>query len=235
MKVVILCGGRGSRLGEHGAQVPKALMEIGDQPVLWHLLKIYEHYGLNDFILCLGHLGEEIRRYFRQGKSTERWRLTLADTGLDTNTGGRILRVREHLRDEEDFCVTYGDGLADINLRALVDFHRSHGRIATLTAVQPRSPFGLLQLNGQGAVTAFVEKPVLKEWINGGFFVFHRRVFDYLTDDPVLEQAPLETLARQGQLMAYHHTGFWRCLDTYKDSVELNELWEAGAAAWKIW
>ncbi len=235
MKVVILCGGRGARLGEHGVQVPKALIEIGGQPVIWHLLKVYAHQGLNDFILCLGHLGEEIRAYFRDHHADEPWRVTLADTGLDTNTGGRILCVQRYLDGEENFCVTYGDGLADINLPALVDFHRSHGRIATLTAVQPHSPFGLLQLDAQSAVTAFAEKPTLKEWINGGFFVFHRRIFEFLTEDSVLEQAPLEQLAREGQLMAYHHTGFWKCMDTYKDNVEFNQLWDAGAAAWKVW
>ncbi len=235
MKVVILCGGRGARLGEHSAQVPKALIEIGGRPVIWHLLKVYAHQGLNDFILCLGHLGEEIRGYFRDHEADEPWRVTLADTGLDTNTGGRILRVQRHLNGEENFCVTYGDGLADINLRALVDFHCSHDRIATLTAVQPRSPFGLLHLDGQGAVTAFAEKPLLKEWINGGFFVFHRRIFEFLTEDSVLEQAPLERLAREGQLMAYRHSGFWKCMDTYKDNVEFNQLWDAGAAAWKVW
>ncbi|HXE74172.1 MAG TPA: glucose-1-phosphate cytidylyltransferase [Candidatus Xenobia bacterium] len=235
MKVVILCGGRGARLGEHGAQVPKALIEIGGRPILWHLLKIYSHQGFNQFILCLGHLGEEIRRYFRDTREHESWQVTMVDTGLDTNTGGRIHRVKPHLDGEESFCVTYGDGLADIDLRALIDFHRSHGRIATLTAVQPRSPFGLLQLDPAGAVTAFAEKPTLKEWINGGFFVFEHCVFDYLTGDSILEQSPLERLAREGQLMAYRHTGFWKCMDTYKDNIELNQLWDSGAAPWKIW
>ena len=235
MKVVILCGGRGARLGEHGAQVPKALIEIGGRPILWHLLKLYSHQGFNDFILCLGHLGEEIRHYFRDSRDTEPWLVNLVDTGLETNTGGRIHRVRQHLEGEETFCVTYGDGLADINLRALIEFHHSHAHTATLTAVQQHSPFGLLQLDSQGAVTAFAEKPILKEWINGGFFVFQPRVFEYLADDSVLEKAPLERLARDAQLMAYRHTGFWKCMDTYKDNVEFNQLWDSGAAPWKIW
>ena len=258
MKVVILCGGRGERLGEHGVQVPKALIDIGGRPVIWHLLKLYEHHGLKDFILCLGYLGDQIKRYFldhhwlhsdltletddsgavqlhKHRVGAEQWRVTLADTGLDTNTGGRIQRIQPYLGDDDVFCVTYGDGLADIDLRALINFHRAHGRIGTLTAVQPRSSFGLIKLDADGAVTAFEEKPVLKEWINGGFFVFHRRLFEFLEEDSVLEKAPLERLARERQLMAYRHAGFWKCMDTYKDNVELNELWDAGAAAWKVW
>lgn len=263
MKTVILCGGRGTRLGEHGANVPKALIEIGGQPVLCHLLQIYAHYGLNDFILCLGYLGAEIKRYFVERYFSRRessqadltpepdlagdyqlnlrhaagdeLKITFAETGLDTNTGGRIKRVKKYLSNEEAFCVTYGDGLADIDLPALLEFHRAHGRLATLTVVHPRSNFGLLKLDEAGAVTEFVEKPVLKEWINGGFFVFNRRVLDYLDDDSVLERAPLEQLSAARQLMAYPHRGFWKCMDTYKDNVEFNQLWEAGEAKWKVW
>jgi glucose-1-phosphate cytidylyltransferase len=262
MKTVILCGGRGTRLGEHGATVPKALIEIGGQPVLWHLLQIYAHYGLNDFILCLGYLSAEIKRYFvehyflsaaqyadlapepdlagdyqlnLQHADGDELNITFAETGLDTNTGGRIKRIAQYLGDDEIFCVTYGDGLADIDLSALLKFHQAHGRLATLTVVHPRSNFGVLKLDKEGAVTEFEEKPVLKEWINGGFFVFNRAVLDYLNDDSVLERAPLEQLARQQQLMAYPHAGFWKCMDTYKDNVEFNQLWEAGAAQWKVW
>lgn len=256
MKTVILCGGRGTRLGAHGATVPKALIEIGGRPLLWHLLKLYAHHGLNDFILCLGHLGDAIKRYFLDqhwldhdftlemnsaaeprlhGARAEEWRVTLADTGLETNTGGRIKRIAPYLGADETFCVTYGDGLANIDLRALVAFHRAHGRVATLTAVHPQSSFGLLQLDEAGAVTEFVEKPPLREWINGGFFVFERAVLDYLNEESVLEREPFERLARERQLMAYAHTGFWKCMDTYKDNLELNQLWDAGSAQWRLW
>jgi glucose-1-phosphate cytidylyltransferase len=258
LKTVILCGGRGTRLGEHGATVPKALIEIGGRPVLWHLLKIYAHYGLNDFILCLGYLGDAIKRYFLEHQwlysdftlemnktgdyhlnkhklTSEDWRITFANTGLDTNTGGRVKRIEKYLGDDETFCVTYGDGLANIDLQALISFHRSHGRIATLTAVHPHSNFGVLKLNEKSAVTEFEEKPLIKDWINGGFFIFNRSILDYLTVDCVLEREPLERLARAGELMAYRHTGFWKCMDTYKDNVEFNQLWDTGKAEWKLW
>ena len=258
MKTVILCGGRGTRLGEHGAAVPKALIKIGERPLLWHLLKIYGHHGLNDFVLCLGYLGDAIKRYFlehhwlytdftlkmsqtgdyrlhKQEASSEDWNITFAETGLNTNTGGRIKLIEKYIGDDQTFCVTYGDGLADIDLPALIEFHRSHGKIATLTAVHPRSSFGLLKLAEDNAITEFVEKPVMKEWINGGFFVFNRGVFDYLTDDCVLEREPFERLSQERELMAYPHTGFWKCMDTYKDNVEFNQLWDAGQAEWKVW
>jgi glucose-1-phosphate cytidylyltransferase len=258
MKTVILCGGRGTRLSEHGVSVPKALIEIGGRPLLWHLLKIYRHHGLNDFILCLGYLGDSIKRYFlehhwlssdftlkvsRSGESQlhrhalfgEDWRITFADTGLDTNTGGRVKQIEKYLGDDQTICVTYGDGLADIDLTALIEFHASHGKLATLTAVHPRSTFGLLKLDPNGLVNEFQEKPIIEDWSNGGFFVFNRAVFNYLTDDCVLEREPLEQLARAGELAAYRHTGFWKCLDTYKDNVEFNQLWDAGQAEWKLW
>ena len=258
MKTVILCGGRGMRLGDHGTSVPKALIEIGGQPILWHLLKLYSHYGLNEFILCLGYLGDAIKRYFlehhwlatdftlemsRAGdyqlrqheRRGEDWRITFVETGLDTNTGGRLKRVEDHLAGEEEFCVTYGDGLSNIDLRALLEFHRSHGRLGTLTAVHPRSNFGILRLDDESAITDFQEKPEIRDWINGGFFVFNRRVFDYLEANSVLEREPLERLARERQLIAYRHTGFWKCMDTYKDNLEFNELWDEGKAAWKLW
>lgn len=262
MKTVILCGGRGTRLGEHGVNIPKALIEIGERPVLWHLMKIYAHHGLNDFVLCLGYLGDAIKRYFlehhwlysdftlemsrggnyqlrRHNLIDEDWRVTFADTGLDTNTGGRLKRVEHYIEhgigDDETFCVTYGDGLANIDLGALVGFHHRHGRIATLTAVHPRSNFGLIKLDDESAVMEFDEKPVITDWINGGFFVFNRKIFDYLDDDCVLEREPFERLARERQLIAYQHTGFWKCMDTYKDNLEFNQLWDRGEAEWKMW
>jgi glucose-1-phosphate cytidylyltransferase len=232
MKTVILCGGRGTRLGEHGATIPKALIEIGGQPILWHLLKLYAHQGFNDFILCLGFLGDEIKNYFVENENT--FKIEFVDTGLDTNTGGRIKRI-EHLIDNETFFATYGDGLSDLNLNALLDFHQSHKRLATLTAVHPHSNFGIMKLNEESAVIEFQEKPRLREWINGGFFVFNRKVFDFLEEDSILEREPLERLANERQLIAYQHTGFWKCMDTYKDNMEFNQLWDSNQAAWKIW
>ncbi|MGB7201978.1 MAG: sugar phosphate nucleotidyltransferase [Pyrinomonadaceae bacterium] len=246
MKTVILCGGRGTRLGGHGETMPKALIEIGGRPILWHLLKIYAHYRLNDFILCLGHLGENIKSYFQPryiGVGADNkfdlgdgqfCKIEFVDTGLDTNTGGRVKLIEKHI-DEETFCVTYGDGLSDINISSLIDFHTSHGKLATLTAVHPQSNFGMIKVDdASGAVVEFQEKPRLKEWINGGFFVFDRKVFDYIDDNAVLEREPLEKLAGERQLIAYKHRGFWKCMDTLKDNMEFNEIWKS-SADWKIW
>ncbi len=230
MKTIILCGGRGTRLGEHGRSVPKALVRIGEEPIIWHLLKLYSHFGLTDFVICLGFLADEIRGYFEQRSG--KMAVQLVDTGLDTNTGGRIKKVQKYLDGEDTFCVTYGDGLADVDLEKLLVFHRSHGKIATLTAVHPVSNFGLLDVCPDGQVENFREKPILKEWVNGGFFVFERSVFDYLDNNSVLEGEPLMQLAEQGELMAYRHDGFWKCMDTYKDSIEFNQLW-ADSAPWR--
>jgi len=236
MKAVILCGGRGTRLGEQGKSIPKALVEIGGRPVLWHLLNLYAHQGVNEFILCLGYLGEEIRQYFssRNNNCRDNWKITPVDTGLDTNTGGRLKLVENHLRDEKSFHVTYGDGLADIDIQALTSFHTKHGRLATVTAVRPRSSFGLLQMDSDGVVTDFLEKPLMNDWVNGGFFVFEREVFDYLTEESVLECEPLQQLAKERRIVAYRHPGFWKCLDTYKDRLEFNRMWESGEAGWNL-
>jgi len=258
MKTVILCGGRGTRLGEHGVSVPKALIEIGGRPILWHLLKIYSHYGLKDFVLCLGFLGGSIKRHFLEhhwldqnitldmtspnefvvhpSGEVDDWRITFVDTGLDTNTGGRVKQIESFIGEDETFCVTYGDGLANIDIQALLDFHNSHGRLATLTAVHPHSNFGIMTLEkGSCEVVEFQEKPLLNEWINGGFFVFNRRVFGYLDENVILEREPLEKLAYERQLLAYKHDGFWKCMDTYKDNAEFNQLWNLDRADWKIW
>lgn len=254
MKTVILCGGRGTRLGEHGKSVPKALVKIGGKPILWHLLKTYSAAGLNDFVLCLGFLGNQIREFFLGdnlsiGTSSDRpnaesiiykpngenWNVTLINTGLDTNTGGRIKRIESHLIDENDFCVTYGDGLANIDLQMLLEFHKNHGKIGTLTAIQPFSSFGVLEINSNDLVTEFREKPKIQEWINGGFFIFSRELFDYLDENCVLEQAPLKRLAEENQLSAFKHRGFWKCMDTYKDNLEFNDMWSADNAHWKVW
>ncbi len=232
MKTVILCGGRGTRLGEHGRSVPKALIRIGGKPILWHLMQTYSHYGNRDFLLCLGFLGSEIREYFLHDSIDGD--LDFADTGEDTNTGGRLKRIREKLRNEDIFCVTYGDGLADIDVTGLIEFHRSHGKIATVTAVHPYSNFGLMDIGDDAAVVRFREKPLLREWINGGFFVFDKRIFEYLGDDSVLEREPFEALCAEGEMMAYRHTGFWKCMDTFKDSLEFEEIWQEGAP-WKVW
>ena len=232
MKAVILCGGRGTRLGEHGRSVPKALIHIGGKPIIWHLMRIFSHYGINDFVLCLGYLGDEIRGYFENSACD--WRIEFADTGLDTNTGGRLKRVEPYLHGEDIFCVTYGDGLADVNIDKLIAFHRSHGKIATVTAVHPYSNFGLIDLDEDGSVLRFREKPLLNEWINGGFFVFDRRIFTYLDDDCTLERQPFEALSKNGEMMAYRHDGFWKCMDTFKDSLEFEQLWKDGAS-WKVW
>ena len=233
MKAVILCGGRGTRLGEHGKSIPKALVEIGGRPVLWHLLNLYAHQGVDEFILCLGYLGEEIRKYF--AAEDNHWKVTAIDTGLDTNTGGRLKRVENYLAGEDSFHVTYGDGLANVDIKALTAFHTQHGRLATVTAVKPRSSFGLLKINNDGVVTDFLEKPLMTDWVNGGFFMFKRPVFDYLTEESVLECEPLQQLANERQILAYRHPGFWKCLDTYKDRLEFNRMWESGEAGWKLW
>lgn len=248
MKTIVLCGGKGTRLDRHGALVPKALFRVGDEPLILHLMRIYRNFGLTDFTLSLGYLAEEFGKYFdmpvsRSGEPVNTVEieldggpnavLELVDTGLETNTGGRVKRLESRVTDDT-FCVTYGDGLADVDLKTLLDFHRSHGKIATLTAVNPISSFGLLDLGSDGSVESFREKPKLKEWINGGFFVFERRVFDYLDDNCVLEKEPFERLAGEGELMAYRHDGFWKCMDTFKDNVELNEIWDEGAP-WKVW
>lgn len=244
MKTVILCGGRGTRLDEHGTAIPKGLFPIGDRPLIWHICKIYSQIGFNEFVLCLGYLKERYSEYFgleivtadrNNGFTNEEdWNIKLADTGLDTNTGGRIKSVESFLDGEQRFFATYGDGLSDVNLKALLEFHRSHGKIATLTAVNPISTFGLLDIDENSGVRLFREKPKLNEWINGGFFVFEREIFDYLNTDSTLEKSPFRALAAEGQLMAFRHGGFWKCMDTYKDSIEMNELWAQGAP-WRSW
>ncbi len=232
MKAVILCGGRGTRLGEHGRTVPKALIKIGGKPILWHLLSIFSHFGVTKFVLCLGYLGDEIKAYFDENPT--RWQIEFVDTGLDTNTGGRLKRVEKHLADSNEFFVTYGDGLADVNIDNLRSFHRAHGKIATVSAVHPFSNFGLMDIADDGFVERFREKPRLKEWINGGFFVFNREIFEYLDDDSVLEREPFEILSGQAEMMAYKHEGFWKCMDTFKDNLEFEELWKE-SPPWRFW
>jgi glucose-1-phosphate cytidylyltransferase len=235
MQVVILCGGRGTRLREQTEFIPKPLVEIGGLPILWHVMKIYAHFGFTDFILALGYLGHRIKDYFLPyGGEAAEWRILFADTGQDTPTGGRI-KALERFIEGDTFLATYSDGLADLDLSALLAFHRAHGRLATLTAVRPYSQFGLLDLEETGRIARFREKPRLEDWVNGGFFVFERGVFDYLQPDSTLERDPFERLAADGEIFAYRHEGFWACMDTYKDTEVLNQLWNSGQAPWRVW
>ncbi len=255
MKTVILCGGMGTRLSEETLVKPKPMVEIGPRPILWHILKIYAHHGFNNFVLALGFKGELIKDYFinyhpltsnvtvdlATGKITyanptaEDWVVQMTDTGRDTLTGGRLHRLEHMLRKEGTFMLTYGDGVADVNLKALVAFHQQHGRLATVTAVRPPARFGGITCKDD-RVVEFKEKPQTEEgWINGGFMVFEPGVFDYLRGDAtVLEEAPLENLARDGQLMAYKHHGFWHCMDTIRDRNLLENFWSGGNAPWKV-
>ncbi len=255
MKVVILAGGKGTRLAEESVLRPKPMVEIGEKPILWHIMKIYASHGFKDFLIACGYKGDMIKEYFHKimihdsdyvidlkerslnvvnGSSLD-WRVGVVDTGIETMTGGRILRLRSWIGNQP-FMVTYGDGIGSIDIRALVAFHREHGRLATVTAVRPPARFGSLSLEGN-AVRAFAEKSQAEEgWINGGFFVFEPGVFDYLKDDrSVLEREPLERLAGDEQLMAFRHAGFWQPMDTLREKQQLDTLWASGSAPWKVW
>ncbi|MFL5873940.1 MAG: sugar phosphate nucleotidyltransferase [Solirubrobacterales bacterium] len=231
--VVILCGGRGTRLRERTESVPKALVEIGGRPILWHVIQIYAAQGFERFLLATGYMGEAVEEFV----TGERWPdgvgVECVDTGLDTPTGGRVAALADRLGGER-FCLTYADGVADVDLDALLDFHEEGGSLATVTVVRPDLQWGVAELSGD-AVTGFVEKPRSEHWINGGFLCCEPDVFDYLGADSVLEREPLSRLAGDGQLRAYRHEGFWDCMDTYKDAVVLNDLWAAGRAPWRIW
>ena len=230
--VVILCGGRGTRLREHTQTIPKPLVEIGGRPILWHVIRIYAEQGFGRFVLCLGHRGELIEEFVAAGDLPEGLDIECVDTGEETPTGGRLARVRDRVKAGR-FCLTYADGVADIDLGALVDFHAGHGELATMTVVRPELQFGVARLDGDDRVAGFEEKPSFDGWINGGFFCFEPGVLEYVAEDATLEREPLERLASDGQLRAFRHTGFWDCMDTYKDAVLLNDLWEAGRAPWK--
>jgi glucose-1-phosphate cytidylyltransferase len=232
--VAILCGGRGTRLQEHTQTIPKALVEIGGRPILWHVIRIYAAQGFDRFLLLVGHKGELIEAWV----GSEEWpagvEVTCVDTGEETPTGGRVSRVRDELSGGT-FCVTYADGVADIELDSLREYHRGHGGLATMTVVRPTLQFGIAELGGDGLVAGFHEKPRSEHWVNGGFFCFEPGALAYLDDDSVLEREPLEGLAADGQLHAFRHTGFWDCMDTYKDMLLLNDIWREGAAPWKVW
>jgi len=257
MKAVILAGGRGTRISEESIMRPKPMIEIGGKPILWHIMKIYSAAGVNDFVICLGYKGYMIKEYFANyflhtsdvtfdvsentmevhSKTAEPWRVTLVDTGVQTMTGGRIKRVKPYI-DKEDFCLTYGDGLADVDMRSVIEFHFRHGRAATVTAVQPQGRFGSVRVEGEdGVVTGFEEKPKGDgRWINAGFFVLSPKILNYVQDDTTIwERAPLEALAGDGELNAFRHEGFWHAMDTMRDKAYLEDMWSSGNAPWKIW
>lgn len=258
MKVVILCGGKGTRLREETEVRPKPMVQIGNRPILWHIMKTYAYHGFKEFVICLGYKGHMIKEYFlnyemmnndftiklcdrksvqiHSNHEETDWTVTLADTGEETQTGGRVKRIEKYI-DDDIFMLTYGDGVADINIKELLEFHKSHGKIGTMTAVHPPSRFGELTIDGD-QITKFTEKPQTKEgMISGGFFVFSKEFFNYLSDDEdcYLEKSPLENLAKEGELMVYQCDKFWQCVDTYRELEVLNSLWKDNNAPWKIW
>ena len=257
MKVVILAGGKGTRISEETEVVPKPMVEIGGKPILWHIMKIYSSYGFNEFVICLGYKGYLVKEYFSHyfmhmsdvtidlsrnsteihTTASEPWKITLVDTGLETMTGGRLKRVQKYVG-KETFLMTYGDGLSDVDIRKSVAFHQKNKNLATLTAIQNAGRFGVLDLNAKAKVTSFLEKPKGESgWINGGFFVLDPEVFNVIKDGDATtwEKEPLEVLAAKGKLGAYKHDGFWSCMDTLRDKTELERIWRSGQAPWKVW
>lgn len=254
MKAVLLAGGLGTRISEESASRPKPMIEVGGKPIIWHIMKMYAAHGINEFIVCCGYKGYVIKEYFANyflhqsdvtidlannsievhHKKAEPWKVTLVDTGEETQTGGRLKRVADYI--DGDFCMTYGDGVGSVDLTALLQFHQSHGKLATMTAVQPPGRFGALQLNGN-QIQSFVEKPQGDGgWINGGFFVLNPKVLEQISSDATLwEQEPLQNLAKQGELQAFFHSGFWQPMDTLRDKNHLESLWASGKAPWKMW
>jgi glucose-1-phosphate cytidylyltransferase len=258
MKVLILAGGFGTRFSEETDTKPKPMIQIGGYPILWHIMKIYSYYGFNDFVLLLGYKSYVIKEYFTNyflhqsditidisnndikiiNNHAEPWRVTLLDTGLNTMTGGRILRAKQHIGNER-FMLTYGDGLSDVNISNLLEFHKKHGKAVTMTSVQPEGRFGGLKIDNEtGLVADFIEKPKGDgNWINGGFFICEPKVLDYIQDgdQSIWERAPLQNLAKDGEMVGYKHEGFWQPMDTLRDKIYLNDLWEKGQAKWKVW
>ncbi len=232
--VVILCGGRGTRLRERTESVPKALVEIGGRPIVWHVVQIYAAQGFERFVLATGYMGEAVAEFAAAERWPEGVEVECVDTGLDMPTGGRVALLGERL-DGESFCVTYADGVADVDLGAQLEFHRAHCDLATLTVVRPHLQWGVAELGEGDRVAGFAEKPRSEHWINGGFLCFEPGALDYLDEDSVLERQPLQRLAADGQLHAFRHEGFWDCMDTYKDAVVLNDLWASGEAPWRVW
>ena len=257
MKAVILAGGYGTRLSEETGIRPKPLVEIGDKPILWHIIKHLNHYGINDFIILCGYKGYLIKEYFynyqlhnsdlkidfKKGKveilkkNNEKWNITIVDTGVDTMTGGRLLRVKNYLKNESSFLFTYGDGLSDVNINKLIKFHKNHKKLATVTSILPPGRFGSVQINDHNKVIKFNEKPEGDSgYINGGFFVLNKKVFDYISNDETIwEQEPLMNLSKKGELFAFKYRGFWQAMDTLREKKYLNELWRKNKALWKVW
>lgn len=255
VRVVLLAGGLGTRMREETEYRPKPMVDIGGRPVLWHIMKLFSHFGLCDFVVAAGYKSEVIKDYFLNYRARTAdftvdlgsensisyhgvenhtdWKVTVVDTGPNTQTGGRVKKVEAHV--DGPFIVTYGDGLSNVNIGRLLDFHRAHGRLATVTTVKPLSRFGVMDIGPDGEVQRFREKPQTEDYVNAGFFVFEPAVLDRLTDDCVLEQEPLEGLATDQQLMAYRHDGFWQPMDTYREYTMLNEIWDSGSAPWKVW
>lgn len=256
MKVLLLAGGFGTRISEETSIKPKPMVEIGGMPILWHIMKLYSQHGINDFVVLLGYKGYVIKEYFSNyflhqsdvtidlesnkmeihNNSSEPWKVTLLETGLNTMTGGRIKRAAKHINNEP-FLLTYGDGVADVDIAKTIEFHKTHGKLITMTSVQPAGRFGALDINESNQVSNFIEKPKGEgKWINGGFFVCEPEVLNYIDNDStVFEKAPLESLANEGELYTYKHQGFWQCMDTLRDKNYLNELWDANKAPWKTW
>lgn len=258
LEVVILCGGMGTRLKEETEFKPKPLVNIGGKPILWHIMKIYSHYGFNDFVLCLGYKGDMIRRYFLEYESQMHdftlnlknrsiksydaetlpdWNITFAETGLKSETGSRIKKIEKYISGDR-FFLTYGDGVSNVNIAELLEFHKAHGKIGTVTTVRPSTRFGNLTINENNTVTDFSKKTLMHEgWIDGGFFVFNKEIFNYVSEseDCMLEGKPLDDLVKNNQFMAFKHNGFWQCMDTYRDHVYLNEVYNSGNVPWKLW
>lgn len=257
MKAVLLAGGLGTRISEETHLKPKPMVEIGGKPILWHIMKIYSHYGINEFIVCLGYRGYVIKEYFANyyrhmsditydlennkvkihNSTSEPWKVTLIDTGDDTMTGGRVKFIKKYIGEDEDFCMTYGDGLADVNISKLVKFHKEHGKQATILATKPPGRFGAIKMSNDGVVSKFMEKPAGDgSYINGGFFVLNRKIFDVIDGpDTIWEREPLERLAQKKQLVSFKHDGFWHAMDTLRDKNHLEELWDKNKAKWCIW
>ena len=257
MKVVILAGGRGTRISEESVLKPKPMIEIGGMPIIWHIMKLYSHYGYNEFIICCGYKGQMIKEYFihycmYRSDSTffltnhdmivheshvEPWKITLANTGLNTLTAGRVLKVKDYIGNDEEFFMTYGDGVSDVNISALLDFHHEHGKTVTITTTQPMGRFGALKIDCKNLVMSFKEKARTDSaWVNAGFMVMNAKVFDYLGDGgEMLEEGPFENIASNGEMTAYRHEGFWSPMDTMRDKCYLENLWTTGEAPWKVW
>lgn len=238
MKVLILCGGKGTRLSEKTEEIPKPLVDIGNKPILWHIMKIYSHYGFREFVLLLGYKGEMIREYFSDHGSSEKdWKIDFVDTGLEANKAERLAMAREIIMKDKDkdFFLAYGDDVSDVDIKKVLEFHNKNKKIITLTAVNLMSPYGILEVNEKSEITEFVEKPMLDHWINGGFFVVDKRIFPYLKKGWELENQVFNELVKEKKIQAFKHKGFWKSMSTLKDNIDLNEIWKKENASWKVW